>query len=58
MGSSVAVEVSANCPKKVITMALPDDHVITGKSSAVFDYYGLNGEGIAKTAVENLNYNR
>ena len=54
MGSSVAVEVAANCPKKVITMALPDDHVITGKSGAVFDYYGLNGEGIAKKAVENL----
>lgn len=58
MGSSVAVAVGANCPKKVITMALPDDHVITGKSGAVFDYYGLNGEGIAKTAVENLDYNR
>lgn len=54
MGSSVAVEVAANCPKKVITMALPDDHVITGKSGAVFDYYGLNGEGIAKKAVEGL----
>jgi len=54
MGSSVAVAVGANCPKKVVTMALPDDHVITGKSSAVFDYYGLNGEGIAKKAVDNL----
>lgn len=54
MGSSVAVEVAANCPKKVITMALPDDHVITGKSGAVFDYYGLNGEGIARKAMENL----
>ena len=54
MGSSVAVEVAANCPKKVIAMALPDDHVITGKSGAVFDYYGLNGEGIARKAMENL----
>ncbi|MCI8572598.1 MAG: transketolase family protein [Lachnospiraceae bacterium] len=54
LGSAVAVEVAANCPKKVITMALPDDHVITGKSGAVFDYYGLNAEGIAKKAVENL----
>lgn len=54
MGSSVAVAVAANCPKKVITMALPDDHVITGKSGAVFDYYGLNGEGIARKAMENL----
>lgn len=54
LGSAVAVEVAANCPKKVITMALPDDHVITGKSSAVFDYYGLNAEGIAAKAAENL----
>lgn len=54
MGSAVAVAVGAACPKKVITMALPDDHVITGKSGAVFDYYGLNGEGIAKKAMENL----
>lgn len=54
MGGLVAMEVSANCPRKVITLALPDDHVITGKSGAVFDYYGLNGEGIAKKAVENL----
>ncbi len=54
MGSAVAVTVGENCPKKVITMALPDDHVITGKSAAVFDYYGLNGEGIAKKAAEEL----
>ena len=54
MGSAVAVTVGENCPKKVITMTLPDDHVITGKSAAVFDYYGLNGEGIAKKAVEEL----
>lgn len=54
MGSAVAVTVGENCPKKVMTMALPDDHVITGKSAAVFDYYGLNGEGIAKKAVEEL----
>lgn len=54
LGSAVAVEVAAHCPRKVITMALPDDHVITGKSGAVFDYYGLNAEGIAKKARENL----
>lgn len=54
LGSAVAVEVAAHCPTKVITMALPDDHVITGKSGAVFDYYGLNAEGIAAKAVQNL----
>lgn len=54
LGSAVAVEVAAHCPKRVITMTLPDEHVITGKSHAVFDYYGLNAEGIAAKAVENL----
>ena len=54
LGSSVAMEVAANCPGKVIVMALPDDHVITGKSSAVFDHYGLNADGIVQKAIENL----
>lgn len=54
LGSSVAMEVAANCPRKVIVMALPDDHVITGKSSAVFDHYGLNADGIVQKAIENL----
>lgn len=54
LGSDVASVVSANKPCKVVQMALPDDHVITGKSKAVFDYYGLNAEGIAKTVKGNL----
>lgn len=54
LGSMVAQIVGANCPRRIITMALPDSHVITGKSQEVFDYYGLNAEGIAKTVVENL----
>ena len=54
MGSAVCQIVAGSVPRKVVTMALPDDHVITGKSSAVFDYYGLNAEGIKKTAIDNL----
>lgn len=54
LGASVAQCVAEKCPKRVITKALPDDHVITGKSKAVFDYYGLNGEGFAKTVEENI----
>ena len=50
----VAQVVGAECPKKVINLALPDAPVITGTSKEVFDYYGLNAEGIAKTAVEAL----
>ncbi len=54
LGSITASVISANNPKKVVQLALPDDHVITGKSKEVFDYYGLNAEGIVKTVEENL----
>ena len=48
LGSMVAQVVSANCPKKVINLALPDAPVVTGTSKEVFDHYGLNAEGIAE----------
>lgn len=54
LGSMVCQVVCAKCPKKVVNLALPDAPVITGTSKEVFDYYGLNAEGIAKTAKENL----
>ena len=54
LGSMVAQVVGAQCPRKVLNMALPDAPVITGTSQEVFDYYGLNAEGIAKKAVEAL----
>lgn len=54
LGSMVAQVVSAECPKKVINMSLPDSPVITGTSKEVFDYYGLNAEGIAAKAKEIL----
>lgn len=52
LGSMVSQIVGSECPKKVINMALPDAPVITGTSKEVFDYYGLNAEGIAKKAME------
>jgi transketolase len=54
LGSMVSQVVGRECPRKVINLALPDAPVITGNSQEVFDYYGLNAEGIAKTAKENL----
>lgn len=53
LGSMVSQVVSRECPRKVINLSLPDAPVITGTSREVFDYYGLNAAGIAKTA-ENL----
>ena len=52
LGSMVAQVVSANCPKKVINMSLPDAPVVTGTSDEVFNYYGLNAEGIADKVKE------
>lgn len=52
LGSMVSQVVGENCPRKVKNMALPDAPVITGTSSEVFHYYGLDAEGIAKTVEE------
>ena len=54
LGSMVSQVVAANCPRKVVNLALPDAPVITGNSHEVFDHYGLNAGGIAKTVLENL----
>lgn len=54
LGAMVSQLVAANCPRRVINLALPDAPVITGSSRQVFDHYGLNAEGIAKTVMENL----
>lgn len=48
LGSMVSQVLSQNCPVKMAVMALPDAPVITGTSQEVFDYYGLNAEGIVK----------
>ena len=52
LGSMVSQVVGSECPRKVVNMSLPDAPVITGTSREVFDYYGLNAEGIAKKAAE------
>ena len=48
----VSQAVGSECPKKVVNLSLPDAPVITGTSKEVFDYYGLNAEGIAAKARE------
>lgn len=52
LGSMVSQVVGSECPRKVVNLSLPDAPVITGTSKEVFDYYGLNAEGIAKKAAE------
>lgn len=54
LGSMVSQVVGSECPTKVINMSLPDAPVITGTSKEVFDYYGLNAEGIVKVVEQAL----
>lgn len=52
MGAMVSQLIASEQPVIVKNMALPDAPVITGNSRQVFDYYGLNAQGIAKLAAE------
>ena len=54
LGSMVSQVVGAECPRKVLNIALPDAPVVNGTSKEVFDYYGMNAEGIAKTVKDAL----
>ena len=54
LGSMVSQVVGTECPRKVLNIALPDAPVVSGTSKEVFDYYGMNAEGIAKTVKDAL----
>lgn len=54
LGSMVAQVVGGACPRRIKNLSLPDAPVITGTSKEVFDYYGLNAEGIARAVKELL----
>lgn len=54
LGSMVSQLLSAVNPAKVISMCLPDEPVIAGKSPEVFAYYGLTAENLVKTCRELL----
>jgi len=54
LGSMVSQVVGSECPRRVINLALPDAPVISGTSKEVFDYYGLNAEGIADCVMRRM----
>lgn len=54
LGSMVAQVVAEHCPRRVKNLTLPDSPVITGTSSEVFHYYGLDAQGVAGTVEELL----
>ena len=50
LGSMVAQVIGENCPRKFKSLGLPDAPAIAGKSQEVFEYYGLNADGIVAAA--------
>ena len=52
LGAAVSEFVVQNCPVPVKILGLPDEPVITGTSQEVFKYYGIDGEGISRAALE------
>ncbi len=54
LGSMVSQVIGRACPKTVFNLALLDAPVAAGTSREVFDYYGLNAEGIARSAKKAL----
>ena len=54
LGSMVAQVAAENAPVKVVSLGLPDEPAIAGKSAQIFNYYGLDAEGIVKKISELL----
>ena len=54
LGAMASQTIGKRHPKPVWNLSLPDAPVISGTSREVFDYYGLNAEGIAARAREML----
>ena len=52
LGSMVAQVVAENAPVKVVSLGLPDEPAISGKSAQIFKYYGMDAEGIVKKISE------
>lgn len=51
LGSATAQVLSKYCPKRLLELNLPDEHLISGTNKEMFAYYGLDEQGIV-TAVE------
>lgn len=47
LGSLVAQTLSACCPKRLLSIALPDGPIIAGENKEVFAHYEMDGQGIA-----------
>lgn len=48
LGSLTAQVLAQTYPKKMLQIALPDEHLISGSNKEVFTYYKMDAEGIAE----------
>ena len=54
LGSMVAQVAAENAPVKVVSLGLPDEPAISGKPAQIFQYHGMDAEGIVKKISELL----
>jgi len=54
LGGAVAEVISQNYPVKMKILGIPDENVINAKPLEIFEYYGLTGSGIYRSALELL----
>ncbi len=50
LGAAVAQVTAASCPVTVKSLGIPDEYAVSGTTAQVFHYYGLDAEGICRTA--------
>ena len=54
LGAAVAQVLSKSCPKRLLELNLPDEHLISGTNKEMFKYYGLDTEGIVASVRKNV----
>lgn len=52
LGAAVAQVVVSTKPVPMRILGIPDEDVVPGNSTEIFEYYGLNSKGIASAAME------
>lgn len=55
LGAAVSEVVSQNCPVPMKIIGIPDEPAITGKTTEVFNHYGISAENISKVAKSMIN---
>jgi transketolase len=54
LGGSVAEVISQSHPVPLSILGIPDENAIHGTAPEIFNYYGINSDGIYKTAIQFL----